>query len=99
MASYILIMTINITINVSSSSMLPNEIFVVWSENQLHVEHITLDESFIVRSIPIANKFWRMVRGSRIDGESIHCTKAFGCCCTISCHAANRGGPRQMVLL
>ena len=36
--------------------------FVVWSENQLHVERITLDDSIIARSIPppIATKFWKM---------------------------------------
>uniref|UniRef100_A0A1X7TJH5 PHD-type domain-containing protein n=1 Tax=Amphimedon queenslandica TaxID=400682 RepID=A0A1X7TJH5_AMPQE len=35
--------------------------FVVWSkESQLHVERITLDESFIQAQMPIAMKFWRL---------------------------------------
>jgi len=35
--------------------------FVVWSSNELHVERLTSDEDPMVSSIPIAEKFWKLM--------------------------------------
>ncbi len=34
--------------------------FVVWSNNELHTERITLDDTLIQSAIPTAEKFWRL---------------------------------------
>lgn len=34
--------------------------FVVWSESETHIEHITADEPFLEHTIPLVYKFWRM---------------------------------------
>ena len=43
--------------------------FVVWLENQVHVERIVRDESFLDHNIPIATKFWRLCTLPELMGK------------------------------